>query len=406
MEGSTTHTTYVEAGTYYISAALALTAADSGFTFVASPGQAPVLDGGASGLSTLVSMTGATNVTLSGLTFANTGTGGAAIAMTNSSGATISGNHFLNNGTAIWLNNSSNNIISGNQIDNAVKNGVEVFDNSNFNVIDSNLINGVASPYTSGAGVFLHGASNNTISHNVVENTAGVGIGILNWDNATINLNNIVSYNRVMNTGTATPYDTGAIYILGRSQLDTGTVVDHNYIYKAGAPGDAHSVAIYLDDYTSGVAVTNNIIVDPGSYGIQTHGGNNLTIQNNIFDLGANSQAIGLIQGLGANVYPHNVAFTQNIVYSEAASQNLWDWFELASYPTNANNLYWDIVGGPMTNSSPFPDTSPKFGDPKFADEAAGNFAPGAGSAAGAIGFQAIDQSGMGLHPLTVHWYP
>ena len=215
-----------------------------------------MLSGAAGGLATLVSINGASNITLSGLTFANTATGNTAtgntaVSIANANNETITGNHFLNNGAAIWLSNSSHDTISGNEIDSAVPNGIEVFDNSNYNLMGSNLINGVAATDTSGGGVYLHGANNNTIPHNVVKNTGGVGIGILNWDNVTINLGNTVSFNDIMNTGTASPYDAGAIYLLGRAQIDTGTVVNNNRIFKAGA---SHSVAVYMDGYESGVS--------------------------------------------------------------------------------------------------------------------------------------------------------
>jgi parallel beta-helix repeat protein len=404
MEGSSVRTSYVEGGTFHISSPMLLNGADSGMSFIAYPGQAPILDGG-SALSNLMTLNGATGVTLSGLTFANTISGGPAILVANSGGESIIGNHFLNNGSAIGLSNSSNNFISGNEIDNVAQTGIEVYDNSNYNMIDSNVINGVAAAFTSGGGIYMHGANNNTISHNLVENAAGVGIGILNWDNVTINLNNVVSDNRIMNTGSNTPYDTGAIYILGRSHMDTGTTVSNNYIYKAGAPGAAHSVAIYLDDLTSGVDVTNNIIVDPGSYALQIHGGTNINVHNNIFDLGSNTQAIGLVQGyFGSNDF-HTDSIRQNIVYSSATTQTLWDWLNLTVSPNNSNSLYWDITGGAFRDTSPFPDNSAKFGDPRFANPGAGDYTLGSGSSAGAIGFQPIDQTVIGPHPTAAHWY-
>ena len=176
------------------------------------------------------------------------------------------------------------------------------------------------------------------------------------------------------------------------------------YVEKAGAPGAAHSVALYLDDYASGITVTNNIVKDPGTHGLQAHGGSNISVHNNIFDLGTGTTSTILFQGVNTNA-PQNVSVFQNIIESAAPVQKLWDLIDQTSLPSITNNLYWNTVGGLMQSSAPLQDTNPHFGDPKFANPAAGNYALGAGSAAGAIGFQQIDQSQIGLKPTTAHWY-
>jgi len=68
--------------------------------------------------------------------------------------------------------------------------------------------------------------------------------------------------------------------------------------------------------------------------------------------------------------------------------------------------VYFDVVGAAIGTSAPTLDTNPSFGDPKFANAAAGDYSLGAGSAAAAIGFQSIDQSQIGPHPTTAFWNP
>jgi hypothetical protein len=46
-----------------------------------------------------------------------------------------------------------------------------------------------------------------------------------------------------------------------------------------------------------------------------------------------------------------------------------------------------------------------QYGNAQFANEAGGNYALGSNSGAWAVGFQQINQSSMGLHATTAHWY-
>jgi hypothetical protein len=97
MENSSIHTTRVEGGTYNITSPLHLTSADDGMSFIAAPGQRPVLDGRAAGLSTLITLNGADDVTLRGLTFESTARAHAhhAVTLTDSTGDHIVGNHYF-----------------------------------------------------------------------------------------------------------------------------------------------------------------------------------------------------------------------------------------------------------------------------------------------------------------------
>ncbi len=143
--------------------------------------------------------------------------------------------------------------MSGSEIDNSVIARIEAKDGTNNNRFDGNLINGVQALGMQGGGFYLHAASNNTISHNLVENTGGVGIGLVNFDDTTINLGNTISFNTVLHTRQSTAYDSGSIYVLGCSQVDTGTSINNNYVDDTG-PGN-HMIAVYLDDFASGITV-------------------------------------------------------------------------------------------------------------------------------------------------------
>jgi len=413
MEGSSTHTTYLEGGTYNLTSTLNLGTADSGMTIESAPGSKAVLDGGGS-LSTLIQLSGASGVTLQGLTFQNTSTGSdsAAVTLRGAGSNHITGNLFSHTGEGVLLTQgSNNNTVSGNELDNSATSAVEVKNQSNGNTFDSNLVNGTGAIGTQGGGFFLHGANNNVISHNLVENTAGIGIGIENWDSNTINVGNSITNNIVQNTNTSSlSTDSGAIDELGRSQVDTKSVISGNYISgpNTAASSGAHIVGIYLDDYTDGVQVTNNIVANTISNSVQIHGGSNVTVQNNIFDLGATGKSAILFQSTDAASTSTPLPMTndvvkQNIIASSSSSPTAFDNYS-GGTPTINNNFYMDLINSNFQTNG-LAQTNAHYGNAQFANEAGGNYTLGSTSGAWAIGFTQIDQSIMGPHPTTAHWY-
>lgn len=403
MKQGSIHTTYVEGGSYALSATISLSQAQSGFTIAGYNGQKPIFS--SSNLSTMIALNGAANVTIDGLGFKPGGN--TAITLTGANSNAITGNFVQGGGSAIVLTGSSTNILSGNEIDQSGLAGIEIKDGSNANIIDSNVINGTSSGNTQGGGIYAHGVSNTMVTHNIVENTAGVGIAFENFDsNTTINVGNTVSYNKVLNTGTTTAYDTGSIYVLGRANVDTKMLIDHNYIDKSGAGGDAHTIAIYLDDNTDGAIVTNNIARNVGSHALELHNGHNNSISNNIFDLDTTTNSVAFIQtvpeGPINNMYGNTIA--RNIVEAHKIAQTGYEAFD-GGIASIANNLYYSAVGGKFATSGSTTDTNPVFGDPRFINEPAGNYALGSGSAASLISFTPIDQFTIGLQAKTDTWF-
>ena len=412
MEGSSIHTTFVEGGTYNLSSTLNLGSADSGMAFISSPKSPAMLDGGGS-LTTLIQLNGATGVTLRGLTFQHTNTSGrAAVVLNGANSNRIVGDHFVNNGEGLLLENGSNrNMVSGNELDKSASSAIEVQNGSSSNRFDSNLVNGTGAIGTKGGGFFLHGANNNIISHNRVENTAGIGIGVENWDSNTINVGNVITGNVVRNTNMSpSSTDSGAIYELGRSQVDTKSIISGNYIsepYSAASSG-AHIVAIYLDDYTDGVRVINNIVANTITHAVQIHGGSNVNIQNNIFDLGAAGKSAILFQSTGASSTGSPLSMTNNIVAhniiaSTSSSPTAFDSYS-GGTPAIDNNFFMDLINSHFQTNG-LAQTNAHYGNAQFANEVTGNYALGSNSGAWAIGFIAIHQGTMGLHPATAHWY-
>lgn len=419
MEATTVHDTIVQSGTYTETSALTLTSADNGDSFAAAPGATAIITGN---LQNLVSLNGTSNLVLKGLTFAGTASssvynGVGAVTLNNSSNDHIVADHFLNNGgDGILLAGSSSNEISGNQIDNSADSGIELKDGSNSNLVDSNLINGTNAIGTSGGGIYGHGINGNTLSHNLVENTAGMGIGIEDFGGGTSNSGNSIAQNVLENNDTQSN-DSGAIYLLGRSDNDTATSVTANFISEPNADPTQHQVGIYLDDYDSGVTARNNIVQSGTagntasglSYLIQVHGGNKDSFTNNIFDTGSGNTQVALIQSAPSNVPVgslgtfNNDTISGNLNPSERTTSGIpaeYDYLAPFNSVNVNNNDYW---GAPGQNA--YPDTSAKYQPQGFVNSASGNYNLTGANGASSIGFTQIDQNGIGLHPSGAHFY-
>jgi parallel beta-helix repeat protein len=329
---------------------------------------------------------------------------------------TIVGNLFNNNDRGVLLTGSSNNTISGNEINNSVTAGVNAGGSSNNNIIDSNQINGtsIQGTGTQGAGLWLTGGNNNTVTHNLVENTGGAGIALSNWirnDPSNENIGNTVADNSVVNANSSPLVtDSGAIYVDGQAGVDTKTTINNNSVQTAGSPTTGIDAGIYLDDFTSGVSATNNIVTG-GNFSFLIHGGENNTISNNILDMGSRSApnvGAALFQsesgGPVASMVGNTV--TKNIIYSAAATAPSV-WVSFGGAASISDNLYFNTNNLAMTGTygNVLTDNNSHTGNPQFANVAGSNFSLGSGSAASAVGFQAINQSAIGVAPTTPHWY-
>lgn len=408
-------TVYLRGGRHRLDRTVVLDAGVPGLRLLACPGEEPRLESGRPLLGTLLALQDARGVTIGGLTFGATDPGGEALTLTGSHGNAVVGNRFERNGTALLLDDSKANLIAGNAVTGAARSGIELRDGSDGNVLAANHIDGVDGPETHGGGIFLHGARRNRISRNLVENTAGMGIGIANWDDATVNSGNVVEYNLVRDVN-LTATDSGAIYLLGRSQVGTDTVVEGNWVDGVGGPG-RHNVGIYLDDSVSGVTVTRNVVRNVGSDAVQIHGGSDNLIENNILDLGPGRPSAVLFQAAPADTNPSNAqkgnVVTRNIILSSNPEPKVYFWLD-GGQPLILRNLYFNtadatmrtvaiaMTGEPpvaLDGEAPALDADPVHGDPGFADAAAGDYGFLPGSIAARIGFRALDDVFAKLPP-------
>jgi parallel beta-helix repeat protein len=96
---------------------------------------------------------------------------------------------------------------------------------------------------------------------------------ILTGNEHLIEFNNI--HHLAQETG-----DVGAIYV-GRDYTERGAIIRHNYIHDLGGVGFG-SMAVYLDDCSSGITVEGNIFYNL-KYGAFVGGGRDNRIHNNVF---------------------------------------------------------------------------------------------------------------------------
>jgi hypothetical protein len=380
MEGSSIKTTTIESGTYSIvGSSLTFGSNDSGETWIPLQNAAVMIDGGGSGY---MSATRATGLTVEGFTIQNLGQGpvGAGFYL-NGSSYTIRWNTFLN----CYIN-----CLSGSNVQSAL--------------IDSNTMNGQGPGNPPGnigqafsAIQLWYGSSNNSITHNLIENIQGGGIDLDDGPSDPPINNNIIDRN-LLKSVTTNVVDMGALYLYDESGSSTGNQITNNTVLGGGNPVNS-TKCIYLDGSVSNVLVKGNICAhqsggQPDEYSVFIHGGRNNNITNNILEaqqlanftdywgntqnggyLGAVQSDTGITDGSG-NSFTHNIVFSPGSWPSPS-------WQLLTSgypKPSASYNDYYSMTGESVsqygvTDSSPFTD------NPLFTNPQGDNYTIGAGSA-------------------------
>jgi len=179
--------------------------------------------------------------------------------------------------------------------------------------------------------------------------------------------------------------DCGAIYFDDKISPPSSNIeVVNNYVRdvnkaSGGAGNNGHdgkqgccAIGIYLDDGTSNVTATGNILAGIMSGCFDIHGGNNDVIQGNICDL-ANSvyQTIGVYQQSKLGYEMSGNVFRNNIVVS--SSRGAGSGFTAYQRPPNPmtirENFYFNYAGSSVNNSGvggAGGDANPKYVDPKL----------------------------------------
>jgi parallel beta-helix repeat protein len=336
MESGPVKITYLMGGIYVQSGTVR---PSGGTSWIAYPGQTPVIDGSESGRTGVFSI-GTNKVTINGLTIKN---------------AYI----------PIRISHADSVVIRNNTI------------------LNSRL------PHYNGAISASAKVTHLLVSHNLIDGSNGRGISVDSGSDSTLantSSDITIEYNLIYNTDLSggevfndIGCDAGAIYFNDRPHASKNNTINNNIIKNYGTnsfgyPGCFNIVAIYIDDNQSNVTITNNIVYGTGEYGVLLHGSDNVTIRNNIFHLNGvinpkGKNQIGFYQSVRENYGMKGNVFTKNIIYSMSPSPaSLWNFdpgrVSIAK-PEVSNNLYF-TTAGTLSNSGPIIDNSPLVADPLF----------------------------------------
>jgi hypothetical protein len=323
----------------------------------------------------------------------------------------IGHNTFHDVNIAIQTSQSHGNSIVANEMTRIGFHGVEMWASDGNSILGNHIqdIGLLTKQYA--AGVIGQWVKDNVIAHNRIENSAMYGISIKDGGTSE-NTNNIVEYNRILNTVTQ-GYDAGAIEMLGRSGIDTNTVIRYNYIENVGI-GNVSAIGVYLDDLASGVEVYGNFIKDATGFGFLLHGGRNIAITNNVVILAdepiddpySNNQLNQhrlFVWEQVASPTPRlmeNVEWSTNIISAPdglTPDAEYWmRWGEPLGEPKVTNNLLHNVNGYDEAATGT-PEAGSIFADPLFVDPANGDYNLQAGSPAFGLDFVPLPFDRMGL---------
>jgi hypothetical protein len=245
-------------------------------------------------------------------------------------------------------------------------------------LIDDNKIFNIATPDwrtdVLGSSIFLLRVKKSMVIRNHIDGNKATGIQVNGGGAGDDNSDVVVSHNEIHNTCAAVN-DCGAIYFRDLGHVSRRQRIDNNVIANFGSRSN-EDVAIYLDDETSNVTVSENIVYGAGTYAVLIHGGDHNVFRNNIFDV-SRVDKLGLYQDdVGSGGLNYGMAynrFTRNVVYSSASlPKPLWDYIdqsrETIILPEVSTNIYYapDPISpneGAIVDSHPIHD-NPRFTNP------------------------------------------
>ncbi|MDR3792827.1 MAG: right-handed parallel beta-helix repeat-containing protein [Terracidiphilus sp.] len=262
------------------------------------------------------------------------------------------------------------------------------------NIITNNEIHDVGLIYPSAVGIWVGQSSGNVLSHNHIHNIpySGISVGWTWGYGQSAADHNLIEFNHIHDIG-GTLSDLGGIYLLG---AQPGTIVRNNlihgiYCFTYGAWG------IYLDEGSSNILVTNNVVYNTQIAGFHQHYGRDNIIENNIFAFGKKFQ----IMRTKAEA-TRSFTFERNIILSDHGELLGQNWSG-CGYRMD-RNIYWDIRNmNPLFDGHTWKewtkagnDAHSLVTDPGFVSPLSYNFRLNKASPAFKLGFRSIDVSHVG----------
>ncbi|MFO7904536.1 MAG: right-handed parallel beta-helix repeat-containing protein [Pirellulaceae bacterium] len=267
------------------------------------------------------------------------------------------------------------------------------------NTVHNCFIHHLTEAHGGAIGVWIGRSSHNEVSRCDIGDTNYTGVSVgWSWGYAESSAHhNLIADNHIHHCGHRKLSDMGGIYTLG---VSPGTRLRHNRIHDIWSnPGYSHGSGIYPDEGSSEITIEDNIVYRCTSAGFHLHYGRDLQVENNVF-------ALARRHGIHRSREEDHTSFVfeHNIVLSEHPDILGGRW-------TNRNyvmdrNLYWCTTGEPVSFNGRSLQEWQQMGNdehslivrPQFRAPRQGDFTLAEDSPAGKIGFEPIDQDGIGLY--------
>lgn len=284
--------------------------------------------------------------------------------------------------------------------------GVEVgrdYSGTASNTLDNNWIHDGGKVFPFAPGARIGNSGSNIVTNNEISDFFYSGL-MVGWNlgyGPSAATANLVTSNRIHHVGQGVLSDLGGIYTLG---VSPGTQLDNNVVHDVYAYDEGYGGwGIYLDEGSSNILVSRNIVHSTGTGGFHINYGRNNTIENNIF---AWSRAEQLSR---TQIEPENIPtiiFQKNIVLFNNDQLFYGNWLD-NKYLFD-HNCYYDISGA---NDFPFllgtradwnslgQDLNTIIADPLIPGAAQYNFDVAVNSPAiTQLGFEPISAANTGLY--------
>ncbi len=259
------------------------------------------------------------------------------------------------------------------------------------NVVRDCLLAHGGRTHPAAVGIWIGRSHSNVIEHNELFDFyySGISAGWCWGYEPTPAHDNLIAYNHISWMPQEVLGDQGGIYTLG---AQPGTVLRGNYIHdQFGFPW---AVGIYLDEGSSQILVTDNVIHRATTHAFHCNYGRENIASNNIFACGMGGHI-----GRGRAEEHSTYTVAQNIIYWEEGDvlfkTKAW---EKGRYAFD-RNLYWNPNQPAFTLNTwswaewqaRGQDVRSLIADPLFVDPARGDFTLKPGSPAEKIGFKPFD---------------
>lgn len=214
----------------------------------------------------------------------------------------------------------------------------------------SGMGQGITLESVAGKAIHIEG-DDNTISYNDVQNIGYSGI-------AFYGANNIIEYNFVKNACMVKD-DGGGIYTYGVNEanpINAGSIIRYNIVdgvlgNNIGISAEVSSHGIYLDNYSGGVTVTNNVVYHASGSCVFLHQGKENIVENNLlFDA---RYIVLTSDDTGINTIRNNTMYALNLVLMSGSIKQKMVAERLCSYvhlysgnsyfnPYNTDDMFMD----------------------------------------------------------------